>query len=180
MSHHTCSRREFLAAAALSLLAACEPPPRTPPLPDWMLTPDATDPELWHDALIIQDLLERHGEIHREVEHYSYGIRATTTSSAPDLAERIRVHVEQMQSRLRRGAAIRQGDPLFAAVFAHHSQVELRVERLADGVRVTETSPDPAVVALLRQHAVRAVSEFVADGVERARRTTPCPPGYPC
>ncbi|MER6992507.1 hypothetical protein ABT337_26350 [Saccharopolyspora hirsuta] len=180
MSYRTCSRREFLAAAAaLSLLTACERPLPNPPLPDWMLTPDAADPELWRDALVVQDLLVRHREIRREVEHYSYGIRATTTSPAADLAEQIRVHVAQMQSRLQRGAAIRQDDPLFAAIFAHHRQVDLRVERLPDGVRVTSTSADPVVVMLLRQHAVHAVSEFVADGVERARRPTPLPPGYP-
>ncbi|RKT88505.1 hypothetical protein SAMN05421805_1011526 [Saccharopolyspora antimicrobica] len=178
MSHRTCSRREFLAiAAALPLLTACEPPP---PLPDWMLTPDdAADPGLRRDALVIGELLVRHREIRREVEHFSTGIRATTTSAAPDLAEQIRVHAEQMQSRLWRGAPIRQEDPLFAAVFAHHRQVLLQVERLADGVRVTETSKDPVAVMLLRQHAVHAVSEFVAGGVDRARRSTPLPPGYP-
>lgn len=177
MPHRFCSRREFLAvAAALPLLTACE----QPPLPDWMLTPDdPADPDLRGDALVIRDLLVRHREIRREVEHYSTGIRATTTSEAADLAERIRVHAEQMQSRLRRGAAIRQEDPLFAALFAHHREVDLQVQRLPGGVLVTETSEDPVAVMLLRQHAVHAVSEFVAGGVERARRSTPLPPGYP-
>jgi hypothetical protein len=46
------------------------------------------------------------------------------------------------------------------------------------GVRVTETSEDPRVTALIRQHATRGVSEFVQGGFERARRTTPLPEGY--
>ncbi|MDA3630687.1 hypothetical protein OU415_35035 [Saccharopolyspora sp. WRP15-2] len=179
MSHRTCSRREFLAVAAV-LLTACGQRPRNQPLPDWMLTPDnAEDPDLVRDMLVIQDLLVRHGEIRREVQHYSYGIRATTTSPAADLAARIREHVDQMRSRLRRGAAIRQEDPLFAAVFAHHQAVDLQVERLPGGVRVTEVSDDPVTVMLLRQHAVHAVSEFVAGGIDRARQPTPLPPGYP-
>ncbi|GAA4616235.1 hypothetical protein [Saccharopolyspora hordei] len=176
---HPCSRREFLAVAA-ALLTACDQQPRHAPLPDWMLTPDdAADPELWRDAQLIADLLVRHREIRREVAHRSTGVRATTTSPAADLAERLRLHAERMRQRLVRGAPIRQADPLFAALFAHHRDLHLEVTPVPGGVQVVETSADPVAVMLLRQHAVHAVSEFVSGGVARARRPTPLPPGYP-
>ena len=51
-------------------------------------------------------------------------------------------------------------------------------ESIEEGVLVVETSPDPQVELLIRQHAHRAVSEFVAEGMSRAMRPTPLPPGY--
>ncbi|MGP4020870.1 hypothetical protein [Saccharopolyspora sp. 5N708] len=177
-----------MAAVATPLpgLLACgqrqNPSPVAQPqcLPDWMLTPnDVADADLMRDISVIRDLLIHHQDIVRTVEHFSYGIRATTTSSNLDVAERIRTHAEQMKSRLQRGAAIRQLDPLFAEIFAHHQQIDLQIEHLPDGIRVNETSSDPVTVMLIRQHAVRAVSEFAATGMSRAIQPTPLPDGYP-
>lgn len=53
----------------------------------------------------------------------------------------------------------------------------MEVDSISGGVLVVETSPDPQVEPLIRQHARRAVSEFVAQGMERAMRPTPLPPG---
>jgi light-regulated signal transduction histidine kinase (bacteriophytochrome) len=194
-AQHECPRRQFLLMAAavatpLPGLWSCEqrqPPARKPhpvaqPLcvPDWMLTPsDVADADLMRDIAVIRELLIRHQEIVRTVEHFSYGIRATTTSADPDIAERISMHAEQMKSRLQRGAAIRQLDPLFAEIFAHHQQIDLEIEHLPNGIRVNETSSDPVTVMLIRQHAVRAVSEFAATGMSRAIQPTPLPDGYP-
>jgi hypothetical protein len=41
-----------------------------------------------------------------------------------------------------------------------------------------ETADTPNVVPLVRQHARRAVSEFVAQGMPRMMQPTPLPPGY--
>ena len=46
------------------------------------------------------------------------------------------------------------------------------------GVDVIETSDDPQVVLLIRQHAHRAVSEFVTGGMQRAMQQTPLPSDY--
>jgi hypothetical protein len=184
-------RRRFLglALAATPLPAAlteCGPPtagrspPESPGLPDWMMTPGGTaDADLMRDMQVIHDLLVSHRDITRTVEHYSYGIRATTTSARADVAERIQAHVAQMKSRLERGTPIRQLDPLFAEIFKQHRQIDLQVEQLPNGVRVMEISSDPRTVMLIRQHALRAVSEFVAGGMNRATHPTPLPPGYP-
>ncbi|MEV5540556.1 hypothetical protein AB0L13_27280 [Saccharopolyspora shandongensis] len=179
--HHACSRRGFLAlAAAIAVpLPGCAQQGELGGVPPWMLTPDTkTDPDLDRDVRIIHELLVHHQEIARTVDDFSYGVRATTTSANRDVAANLRTHVERMRWRLARGDAIRQLDPLFAELFKHHAQIDLQVEPLPDGVRVLETSSDPRVVMLLRQHAVAAVSEFAAEGVERALRPTPLPPGY--
>lgn len=183
--HRGCSRRQFLAYAAIAVpLAACSraaPGQQAPAgAPPWMLTPDpATDPDFVRDARVIHELLVHHRDIARTVEHFSYAVRTTTTSADRDVAEHIRTHVERMKWRLDRDHPIRQLDPLFAEIFAHHQQIDLQVEPLPDGVRVLETSSDPRTVMLFRQHAVRAVSEFIATGMDRALRPTPLPPGYP-
>jgi hypothetical protein len=83
-----------------------------------------------------------------------------------------------MKERVEDGNPIRQMDPLFREIFEHNGQIELRVEELPGGVRVLETSNDPQVTLLIREHAHRAVSEFIRDGMARAMGPTPLPSGY--
>jgi hypothetical protein len=83
-----------------------------------------------------------------------------------------------MKARVERGEPIRQMDPVFREIFEHHSAVEIDVSSVPGGVLVVETSDDPQVTLLIRQHAHRAVSEFVAEGMSRAMRPTPLPRGY--
>ncbi len=176
-----CPRRQFLclvlAVAPLAVdPAACQGTQR---MPDWMMSQDGSrDPDLARDEPVIHDLLSHHRDIMRAVVDLSYGIRATTTSARPDVAARIRAHVEQMKARLERGAPLREKDPLFAELFEFSQRIDLQVEYLPQGVRVSETSRDPLTVMLIRQHAHRAVSEFVAGGMNRAVHPTPLPPGY--
>ncbi len=183
-------RRQFLGWVLCSMplpgaLAACQqqgrPPGRSPEeMPDWMMSGTGTmDAEMMQEVPVIHDLLARHQDIRRTVDDFSYGIRASTTSARPEVAELIRAHAEQMKSRLERGAALRQLDPLFAEIFEHYQRIDLDIEHLPNGVRVSESSRDPVTVMLIRQHAHRAVSEFVAAGMNRAVRPTPLPPGYP-
>lgn len=67
---------------------------------------------------------------------------------------------------------------MFREIFEHHDKIEIEVDRIAGGVLVVETSVNPQVELLIRQHAHRAVSEFVAEGMARAMQPTPLPPGY--
>jgi hypothetical protein len=57
-------------------------------------------------------------------------------------------------------------------------EIAIDVEPIPGGVLVVETSANPQVGLLIRQHARRAVSEFVAQGMARAMRPTPLPSGY--
>ena len=127
---------------------------------------------------IIHRLLVEHDEISRKVEEIPGGIRSTTVSRRPEISDSIRSHVRQMKARLEAGDPIRQMDPVFREIFKHHTQIRMEIDDIPGGVRVTETSDDPQVVLLIRQHAERAVSEFVADGMQRAMRPTPLPAGY--
>jgi len=126
----------------------------------------------------IHRLLSEHDKIKRTVKDIPNGVETTTTSSDPKLAGLIFEHVRQMKARIEKGEPIRQMDPLFREIFANHQHIQMSVEEVPGGVHVTETADEPRVVALVRQHARRAVSEFVVEGMRRAMRPTPLPPGY--
>jgi hypothetical protein len=173
-----------LAAGALpgaSLLAACgdDDGMMGGSMPDWMMSGGGMmGPEMMEDMRVIRGLLVNHERIRRRVEDVADGIRARTTSEDPEIAELIRTHVTRMKARVDDGDPIRLMDPLFREIFEHHEAIEMEVERTPRGVLVVETSADPQVTLLIRQHAHRAVSEFVAEGMGRAMRPTPLPRGY--
>ncbi len=83
-----------------------------------------------------------------------------------------------MKQRVESGHGMRWWDPTFSELFKHHDKIVMQIEDLDCGVRVRETSTDPDVAQLIRQHAIRGVSEFVAEGHRRAREETPLPRGY--
>jgi len=147
-------------------------------MPDWMMSDGMMDPGMMRDMRTIHDLLVQHEKIQRAVEDIPDGIRAVTTSIDSEVAGRIRAHVWQMKERIEQGRPIRMMDPLFREILHHHERIKLEVVEVPGGAQVTETSGDPQVVLLIRQHARRAVSEFVAGGMQRAMRSTPLPEGY--
>jgi hypothetical protein len=146
-------------------------------MPDWMMGRGGMDPQMREDMRVIHRLLIDHAHIRREVEEVAGGVRTTTVSARPEIAEMIRTHVGQMKARVEDGEPIRQMDPVFREIF-EHEKIAMEIEEISGGVRVTETSDDPQVVLLIRQHARRAVSEFVAEGMQRAMQPTPLPPAY--
>jgi hypothetical protein len=127
---------------------------------------------------VIHALVADHTKIHRAVEDLPDGVRTTTTSDDAAVAALIRTHVRQMKDRVASGRPIRMMDPLFRELFKHYDSIKMEVEEVAGGVRVIETSDDPNVVLLIRQHARRAVSEFVEQGLPRLHEPTPLPEGY--
>lgn len=147
-------------------------------MPGWMMSRGEMDEQLAEHMAVIHDLLIGHEKIARQVKDIPGGIRSETTSDDPTVADLIRTHVQQMRSRIERGEAIRQMDPVFREIFDHHETISMDITDLANGTRVVETSSDPQVELLIRQHAHRAVSEFVDSGMSRAMRPTPLPPGY--
>ena len=182
-------RRTFLGRGAAlaagvplaSLLGACggDGDGMRGEMPSWMMSGGGMmDSAMREHMRVIHQLLRRHDEITREVDDVATGIRSRTTSSDPQLAELLRTHVQQMKGRVESGNAIRRMDPVFREIFEHHAAVEMEVKPLPEGVLVVETSGDPQVELLIRQHAHRAVSEFVREGMVRARRPTPLPRGY--
>jgi hypothetical protein len=127
---------------------------------------------------VIHGLLSDHTKIQRSVEDIPNGVQTITTSKDPQVTALIREHVWQTKERIEQGRPIRQMDPLFRELFRNHQHIHIAIENVRGGVRVTETSDTPRVTPLIRQHARRAVSEFVAEGMPRAMRPTPLPPDY--
>lgn len=127
---------------------------------------------------VFHQLLTDHARIKRDVQDVPGGIVTVTTSDDPAVAALIRTHVAQMKERVERGQPVRRWDPLFAELFRPADRIVMKVEDVTGGVRVTETSDDPQVALLIRQHARRGVSEFVARGFDRAHEPTPLPDGY--
>ena len=148
-------------------------------MPDWMMSRgQMMDPQMMRDMPVIHGLLTAHEQIQREVEDVPGGIRSVTTSADPEIAQLIRTHVWQMKERMEDGRPIRRMDPVFRELFEHHDKIDIDIEEIPGGVRVLETSDDPQVTLLIRQHARHAVSEFVEGGMRRAMQPTPLPEGY--
>ena len=147
-------------------------------MPNWMMGGGMMDENMMRDMGPIHGLLTQHEKIHRTVEEIPGGVRTVTTSEEPQVIDLIRTHVREMKERIEKGQPIRQMDPLFREIFRHHEKIRLEIEDVPGGVRATETSDDPQVTLLIRQHAKRAVSEFVQGGMNRAMQGTPLPEGY--
>jgi hypothetical protein len=111
------------------------------------------------------ELFMRHGEIRRSVTELPNGVHAVTESDDPQTAALIRAHVGEMYRRLDQNRAFPY--PMsrsVPAMFAHGTAYRRTLEATPKGVAVTETSDDPAMVAIIRQHA-REISGFVREGM---------------
>lgn len=127
----------------------------------------------------IHALLSDHDAVDRRVVDLPNGVETWTESEDPEVASLIQLHVRQMKDRLESGQPMRRWDPLFAAIFEHANAIEMTIEDTPNGVHVLETSEDPEVVALIKQHAYRAINEFVERGMDRAHEPTPLPNSEP-
>lgn len=135
-------------------------------------------PGMMEDMRSIRQLLMEHGKISRRVENLPNGVKTWTTSDDPQLASVIQQHVRQMKERMEEKKPIRQMDPLFRELFDQADKIKIDYEDIENGIVVVETSDDPQVVKLIQQHAHKAVSEFVQQGMPRAMQPTPLPDGY--
>ena len=126
----------------------------------------------------IHTLLSNHQKIRRDVQDIPGGVLATTTSEDATVAELLRTHVKAMKARLESGMPIRLWDPTYAELYQQREKIRLSIEEVPGGVKVTHTSDDPQVMLLIRQHARKGVSEFVADGWNRVHQPTPLPAEY--
>lgn len=118
----------------------------------------------------IHALFANRDQIHRAVTQIEGGVRTTTEADAPAVAAQLREHVQAMYARLKEGRPINGRDPLFAALFEHADKIQVTIENTPKGLTVTETSDDPAVVALVRRHA-EVVGLFIEKGMHEMMRT---------
>ena len=116
------------------------------------------------------ELFERHKQIRRTVTELPNGIHAVTESDDPKTAGFIQAHVSEMYQRLDQN----RGFPYMMSrsvpeMFAHSADYHRKLEATPKGVAVTETSGDPAMVAVIRAHA-RELDGFVRDGMPAMMR----------
>ncbi|MCA9003838.1 MAG: DsrE family protein [Planctomycetaceae bacterium] len=119
-------------------------------------------------------LLTNHQKIKREVRELPNGVQTITESQDPQVAAKIREHVYWMKERIEKQQPIRMRDPLFAELFKHAGQIKMVTENTPNGVRVQETSENPYVAKLIKEHA-KTVSEFVKRGFPEAMKNHPVP-----
>jgi uncharacterized protein len=127
------------------------------------------------DMGTIHSLFAQSGTIRRTVKILPNGIEALTESSDPQTAGLLQEHVAAMKTRLEKNQPIRQGDPLFAALFQNADKIVISVTATERGVRVVETSEDAYTVKLLQSHA-QAVSDFIKNGMAGMHTFHPAPP----
>jgi uncharacterized protein len=126
------------------------------------------------DRDVVHYLLDNHKQIHRSMIQREDGVETVTESDDPEVAKAVQKHVAAMHRRVQASQPIRMRDPLFAAIFAHASQIAMEVENTKKGARVVETSKDPFTVRLIQMHA-KVVSNFVDTGHREARQNHDVP-----
>ncbi|MGH7030430.1 MAG: hypothetical protein ACREEZ_08400 [Stellaceae bacterium] len=98
------------------------------------------------------------------------GVHAVTESDDPQTASLIQAHVGEMYRRLDQKRAFPY--PMSRSVpvmFANSAGYQRVFQATPKGVAITETADDPAMVAVIRQHA-REISGFVREGMPAMMR----------
>ncbi|MFG0267862.1 MAG: DsrE family protein [Rhodopirellula sp. JB055] len=133
-----------------------------------------------HDAdrEVFQFLLQNHEQITRTVKELPNGVETLTESNVPEIADKIKEHVEWMEHRIENTNPIRMRDPLFAEIFRHTDKIKMVHEDTDKGVKVTETSDNPYVAKLIQAHA-KTVSGFVEHGFAEAMKNHAVPTDTP-
>lgn len=121
------------------------------------------------DMQVFHFLLDNRAKIVRKVNKISDGVETVTESDDPAIVQKIREHVQSMRGRLEQKKPIHYRDPLFAAVFEHAAEIQMKTEETPKGIKVTETSSNPKVVALIQAHA-EVVNLFVQNGREEMHK----------
>jgi hypothetical protein len=114
----------------------------------------------------IHQLFANHKQIHRTVQEIAGGIRATTESDNPQVTALIQSHVPAMYQQINKRQAIPmiQMAPSLSPLIRNAGSYQRQFQLTSKGIVVTETSKDPKMVAVIREHA-REVSQFVKEGM---------------
>jgi hypothetical protein len=115
---------------------------------------------------VIHDLFANHDRIKRTVTNLPDGIRTTTESDDPRIADVIKNHVARMGERVNAGddPGLPIESPALHAIFRDKDKIKTNYETTATGVIVVQTSTDRDTVGALQKHASE-VSDFVKDGM---------------
>jgi uncharacterized protein len=126
------------------------------------------------DMQVFHYLFSHRADIRRTVRSIAGGVETLTESDDPQVAAKIRVHVDAMYKRMKESRPIHTRDPLFLELFRHADKIDMKVESTAKGLKVKETSADPYVADLIRSHA-QVVSAFLENGHGEMMKGHPLP-----
>jgi hypothetical protein len=121
------------------------------------------------DMRLVHQLLMSHFKIERTVTNLTDGIKTTTESADPAVAQAIQRHVANMSQRLRDGREFNIFSTTLPVLFENGEKIRSTVELTEKGAVVTRTSSDAKVVAALQAHAAE-VTELVNEGMIAMRR----------
>ncbi len=118
------------------------------------------------DAQTIHQLFADRDRIRRTVEEIPHGIRAVTESDSPEVATLIQLHVSKMYDRVSEGYPIPMigMSSTLPTMIQSANQYQRQLRITSKGIEVTETSNDPNMVTVIREHA-REVTQFVTQGM---------------
>lgn len=119
-----------------------------------------------NDMGTIHQLFANHNQIYRTVKDIPGGIQAVTESPNPQITALIQSHVSKMYQRIETGQTFPMIHmaPSLPAMFRNADAYQRQLQLTAKGIIVTETSSDPEMVTIIREHA-REVSNFVEEGM---------------
>ncbi|MCH9700999.1 MAG: hypothetical protein K0U76_06350 [Actinomycetia bacterium] len=116
-----------------------------------------------------RNMFMRHRELKRTVEDVPGGVRTLTESDSPDLVAELQAHVSAMYSRLDHGVEVTCMSSTLPTLFRRASDYQRQLTNTQRGVAVVETSNDPQLTRVIREHA-REVTGFVVDGMPAMMR----------
>ncbi|MDQ2706501.1 MAG: hypothetical protein M3Z25_02185 [Actinomycetota bacterium] len=116
------------------------------------------------DMASYMDMFNRHTEIRRTVEEIPGGVRTTTESDSPDLATQLQAHVSSMYAHLDQRAEVRCMSASLPTLFRQAGDYHRQLSFTPRGIVAVETSDDPDIARLIRQHAGE-VTGFVREGM---------------
>jgi hypothetical protein len=116
------------------------------------------------DMSMYMEMFSRHNEIRRSVEEIPGGVRTTTESDSPDLADLLHQHVPSMYSHLDQGGEIMCMSQSLPTLFRRASDYHRQITLTPTGVVAVETADDPNLTQAIRAHA-QEVTGFVTEGM---------------
>lgn len=115
------------------------------------------------DMGLVMKLVHNNASIRRTVTKLPNGIKTTTESDDPKVAQDIKAHVASMSGRLKDGREFNLFSTTLPVIFDNAKNINSVVEMTDNGAIVTRISADAKVVAALQAHAGE-VTELVQEG----------------
>ncbi|CAJ1946592.1 unnamed protein product [Cylindrotheca closterium] len=127
------------------------------------------------NEIYVQELLDSHSMIDREVTHNDDGsITTKTFSDDAQVAGWLQVHVAEMKARVDESMDVRSWDPFFVSLVEHHEEMSVEISNLSNGVQVELSASTDCGQSLIEAHT-EVVSLFVETGREESSKAHDAP-----